>query len=106
MEMHMDKGNVRVYLYDAGEGYDGFYNPDDPTDELLLRFDVHKWDGIDWQYVEDSSYCTMLHAATPTLALGKFVFHIMDEVADDVEAGRSIKRKCERLSWYSPETGT
>ena len=62
--------DVRVEFVALGEGRDGDYNPDDPNDVELLRFDVYvRWDepeapesgfvseGIEWASVDDGSYC-------------------------------------------------
>lgn len=92
-------GDVRVTWSELGEGYNGFYNPEDPEDNELLRFDVYRWDGIDWEPVDDASYCTRVTVDTPPERQTELLRQIMDVVKDDVLAGISIKRKCELLSW-------
>jgi len=94
-------GDVKVEWSDIGEGLDGFYNPDDPDDVALLRFDVSRWDHFDWEPVDDASYCTRVPVDTPKERLGELLRSIMDEVGDDVRAGISIKKKCEALSWIT-----
>lgn len=56
----IDNDKIRVDWYDAGEGLSGDYNPEDPDDIHLLRFDVYKKVGEDWEEVEDASYCTRM----------------------------------------------
>lgn len=94
-------GDVRVAWSELGEGYNGFYDPEDPEDKELLRFDVYRWDGIDWEPVDDASYCTAVPVDTPAERQTELLRVIMDEVKDDVLAGISIKKKCEYLSWIT-----
>ena len=69
---------IRVEWVDIGEGIDGYYNPDDPDDVELLRFDVRlntsEWPTTDfddepdedgWYQAQDSSYCTQVPVSTP-----------------------------------------
>jgi hypothetical protein len=37
------RGRVRVEWVELGEGWNGYYQEDDPDDEELLRFDVSWW---------------------------------------------------------------
>jgi hypothetical protein len=104
-------GKVKVTLEDIGEGYEGDYNPNDPTDVPLLRMDVmaHKSvendyaedGGDDWKQMSDSSYCTFLPVNDAESAHAALKV-IMDNVKEKVLAGQSIKKICERLSWLSP----
>lgn len=93
--------NVKVSWSECGEGYNGDYNPEDPDDVELLRFDVYRWDGIDWEPVDNASYCTGVPVNTPTERQTELLRVILDDVADDVRAGISIKKKCEHLSWIT-----
>ncbi len=105
-------GNVRVDLVYIGEGYDGDYDPSDPTDKPLLRMDVYVhadvgspyalYSGDIWEPVENSSYCTHLVAINNTknmLAAEKAAKKIMGMVKKEVENWRPIKKICEELSW-------
>ena len=100
MNHELIKNNVRVSLHDeTHEGWNGDYNPDDPNDCLLLRFDVDfLYDG-DWEPVENGSMCTRLPANLEPAKVQKALQMIMDEVGDCVRGGLSIKKKCEWLSW-------
>ena len=95
------KDNVKVSFEDIGEGINGDYNPDDPDDVALLRFDVYGWNGFDWDAIDDASYCTNVPVGTSPEKINELLALIMDEVGDDVRAGISIKKKCEGLSWLS-----
>ena len=106
--------NVRVVFEYIGEGYNGDYDPTDPEDKPLLRFDVfadvhlknpYSEDPIlgDFGYMLDSSYCTALPVEMPEDVINKALRVIMDEVKGEVIAGHSIKRICEHLSWLCPE---
>lgn len=54
-----EKGPVRVALVCLGEGYNGEYDPHNPEDELLLRFDLFLKDETDgeWRSVESRRTC-------------------------------------------------
>lgn len=103
MYYELIKNNVRVSLSDeCNEGWNGDYNPDDPNDEMLLRFDVSvRVCQDEWVYLE--SYCTQLPNTISTEQAVNALRHIMFHVYDGVVANNSIKRTCERLSWISPE---
>lgn len=61
-ELVRERGSVRVAWICLGEGYNGDYDPKNPEDELLLRFDVAvKDDGID-DFVTTESRCTCFAA--------------------------------------------
>ena len=98
------RGNVKVEWVELGEGYDGDYSPIDPEDRELLRFDVSRRTANgEWEAVEDASYCTLTPADTPEDVQRALLALLMDEVYDPVEAGQSIKKLCERLSWIEPD---
>ena len=99
--MEIIQDNVKVEWSDIGEGINGFYDPDDEDDIALLRFDVYRWDGIDWEPVDDASYCTNVPVGTDNEILKSMLQMILSEVGDDVRSGTSIKKKCEMLSWLS-----
>jgi hypothetical protein len=97
------KNNVRVSWVDLDEGWNGYYDPDDPEDERLLRFDIDKFEDGLWSPVDDSSYCTRVSITTRKSKLYKLLNVIMEEVFDDIQSGISIKKKCKRLSWIEEE---
>ena len=104
-ELGITRGTVRVDWVNLGEGIQGEYDEDDPDDVNLMRFDVYRHDGNEWEAVDDSSYCTQVTAAASNAKLYELAQIIMNEVYEPVVAGHSIKRMCERLSWID-ESGS
>ena len=104
---------LRVDWVNLGEGCSGDYDPEDPNDVNLLRFDVYKqeqpehWDDSDdgWRAVDDASYCTNMPAHTSEDILKQALSHIFEEYRAVIEAypGHSVKKLGERLSHISPE---
>lgn len=101
--MELTAGDVKVVWEAIGEGVSGEYDPDDPNDVELLRFTVyHKTSPyFDWTEVDDASYCTQVPVNTPSETLTVLLARIFNEVYDYVQAGESIKKICERLSWIA-----
>jgi hypothetical protein len=93
------RGNVRIDWVNLGEGYDGDYDPENPDDVNLLRFDVYRNNGIDWVEVEDGSYCTQVPAKSNHITLRRILSSFMDYIYDDITSVGKAKRKCEQLSW-------
>lgn len=93
------RGDVRIDWVNLKEGKDGDYDPSDPDDENLLRFDAYKMSNGEWVEVEDSSYCTQVPAGTSEEILRRILVHFMDFIYDDVVGYGKAKRKCEILSW-------
>jgi hypothetical protein len=93
------RGNVRIDWVNLGEGFDGDYDPENPDDVNLLRFDAYRFDGNDWVEVEDSSYCTQVPANTNHATLRRILSSFMDYIYDDIVSVGKSKRKCEQLSW-------
>ena len=92
---------VRADWYDAGEGLYGDYNPYNPDDIMLLRFDIYvKVDG-EWEPVEDASYCTRVRTCTDKDTLVKKLWVIYNEYEDALSSDIhvSVKKLGERLSW-------
>ena len=86
---------VTVELDDIGEGLSGDYDPEDKDDISLLRFTVLKDD----EPVDDASYCTQVPTNVTITEATKILGAIMNEVAEPLEQGYSIKKMCERISW-------
>ena len=103
--MELIKGNVKIEWADIGEGLSGDFNPDDPDDIALLRFDVYVQSPEDgeWLAVDDSSYCTMMPASESEDLLMNALKYLMEEIFPGASQGYSIKKLCERLSWISPQ---
>lgn len=97
--------SVKVEWYNAGEGLQGDYNPDDPDDINLLRFDVYKKekDAKEWEPVDDASYCTQLPDEVEDWIKVKGLEMLMDEVFEPLVGGNRIKKLCEMLSWISED---
>ena len=98
---------VRVELEDIGEGRSGDYDAEDPDDVPLMRFTVLKLekDGS-WEPVDDASYCTQIPAYTSPADMERLAQLILVSVEDAVLAGKSVKKRCEELSWINPTWGT
>ena len=97
-------GKLRVDWYNAGEGLCGGYDPEDPDDMNLLRFDVYKSiDDGNWEAVDDASYCTQVSAETPDNELLRLLYSIFNEYYDAiiVSEAESVKKLGESLSWIS-----
>lgn len=110
LRMRAENERIRVDLVDLGEGYNGDWDPNDPDDDRLLRFDVYYKDpddkDMDWTEVDDASYCTNLTLGDPEDVLEKAVtaiFKRYDDVATHIISGGSVKKMGEELSWISAE---
>ena len=96
---------IRVEWYNDGEGWCGDYNPEDPEDQNLLRFDVSiKRDGK-WQEVEDASYCTRMPADTYPDILKAALRMLLKEYTEALRSNPecSVKKLGEAMSWISPD---
>lgn len=97
---------LRVDWYDADEGLCGDYNPEDPNDVHLLRFDVYYREGEyeDWVEVEDASYCTQMPIDTNHEILERALNVIFKEYRNVISdyPYTSVKKLGESLSWISP----
>jgi hypothetical protein len=103
-DIRVERGPVIVDIEWIGEGNDGDFYIDDPDDEPLLRFTVSKRtsDGLIEQ-IDDASYSTRLPIDTDVAKLDNVAETIMNEVYDQVMAGHSIKKLCQRLSWIDAD---
>ena len=107
--MSMMDDVLRVDWYNADEGYCGDYDPDDPDDVNLLRFDVYVRNGVDasgrsiWEPVEDASYCTEMPADAPKEILEEGLRYIFSNYRDVIQGYPypSVKKLGEGLSWVS-----
>ena len=110
--MHDDV--IKVEFVNIGEGYNGDYDPEDPEDAELLRFDVYiqrdcpddelDEDDDGWMEVDDSSYCTLIKADTDKEKIKEAIDVIFDEYrncATHIREGGSVKKLGESLSWIS-----
>ena len=111
-------GMVMVEWVDLGEGTCGEYNPDDPNDIALLRWDAYvKWTGTPmdeirglepayerdgWACRDDSSFCTQTPVETDEVVLLDLAQLIADELADNLDNG-GWKNRAEEMSYAHPE---
>lgn len=95
------KGVVRVEWVNLGEGLDGDYDPNDPQDIPLLRFDVYRLDSASktWDAVDDSSYCTRFPTTATTTQMQEGLMYLMDFFYEPVRDNHSVKKLGERMSW-------
>jgi hypothetical protein len=103
---------VRVDWINIGEGHCEDYDPDDPEDENLLRFDVYirakdatqdpdSW----WEAVDDASYCTNMPFDAPDWMLERGLDAIMRQFEDAYQFSTDSghKKTMEWMSWIGPE---
>jgi hypothetical protein len=90
------KGLSVELSWDCQEGWSGDYDPKDPDDEPLLRFDVC----LNGRCFDDGSYCTQLRATDPRRKLFKAARAILSEAEDSISNG-CFKRTMEWMSWIS-----
>lgn len=104
------EGNIKVVLGWIGEGKSGDFDPNDPTDIPLLRFDIYTHhslnypfsenNGKKWHPVNDASYCTCLIADNKQVAKDASKT-IMKMVKGPILSNLPIKKVCEELSRLS-----
>ena len=99
-ELISEDDTTLVAMTDCGEGPDGDYDPDNPNDVALLRFDVRYKDADGyWEFANDASYCTGVPVDTDPARVQELLQTIMNEVHGKIDAhGGGIKKICERLS--------
>lgn len=85
----------RVEALYLGEGICGDYDPNDPEDEPLMRFDVMRKAAIPQEEEQEYSYCTATPASN-TEACKKFISLVLHTL----QAGGD-KRDMERLTWLN-----
>jgi len=95
---------VKVEWVNLGEGFNGDYDPSDPEDEELLRWDAYVYcpdpeernpfpvslePGFNspWCSPADSSYCTYVPVGTPVDVLGRLAEDIADALEDALRNG-------------------
>ena len=102
---------LMVEWLNIGEGLCGDYNPDNPEDINLLRFDVSYADKEQsnetvtvWEEVEDASYCTNTPADTAEEDLIRLLYAIFREYRSKIDGYPevSLKKLGEGLSYISP----
>lgn len=91
---------LSVILCDIGEGYEGDYNPEDPEDKPLLRFDVYK----DGEQMDNGSYCTLLSVNDDRKLLKEAAEIILKEAEESLDNG-GFKRSMEQMSYLYIKNG-
>ena len=106
MHYELRRDDVRVVLDYENEGWFGDYDErhrrfalKNNKDERLLRFNVQQFLNDEWGDVDNACYCTGLPVDSPPEKIKEAAALIMWAVKPAVEAGISIKKACERLSW-------
>jgi len=101
--MKLIKGNIKIQWENIGEGYNGDYNPEDPTDENLLRFYVSVRKCGMWIEKDGVSRCTLFPASASEelkmKALEYLMNHFYPALKDDSEA--NVKHLADTLSHIS-----
>lgn len=100
--MELIKGNVKITFVELGEGYNGEYNPNDPNDAELERFDIYLFEEGEWWMVVGDSYCTALEVCASDEIKQRALTYLMDTLYEPVLRG-DYKRLAEELSWISKE---
>jgi hypothetical protein len=97
MSHELVQGNRKVTLCFIGEGYNGEYDPSDPEDAPLLRFDIYELINGEWEAMDDASYCTGIRADSEPDVI---VRHLQTIMAFTGPLAR-VKKAAEQLSWLS-----
>lgn len=96
------KDRVRIEWVELGEGWSGDWNPDDPNDEELLRFDV-SWldDNGEWVDPGDVSYCTRFPASATNVQRTKGLEMLMNAFYEPLmnNNGYGGRKIGEEMSW-------
>jgi hypothetical protein len=101
------KGNIKIEWIDLGEGWDGEWDPNDPEDQALLRFNASRRiasaDGAElWDDIPGASYCTRVPADTPEDVQTRLLEFLMEKIYEPILQGQYIKKLCRELSWIEP----
>lgn len=101
MSLYGDK--LCADLINIGEGYCGDYDPLNPEDQKLIRFDVsvnvadEKEDPV-WEQVSDGSFCTCIPVESKEEVLEAFLLEVYEKYSAAMELGDSLKPIGESLS--------
>lgn len=101
-----EKGPVRVAWVCLGEGYNGDYDPKNPEDELLLRFDVAVKNENIGSFVTVESRCTCFAANAPDKAKEEALDILLDcfHTAYTNEPRQRLSSLADTLSYISADT--
>ena len=97
------RSGLRVDWIYIGEGLSGDWNPNNPNDIPLLRFDVYYLSGEDqWDMVDDGSYCTNMEWGTSSDILARAAMLIIFNMEDKI-GKTSYRQALQDLSWMKAE---
>ena len=96
-EIRLEGPTFAVTLQWLGEGNDGDYNPNDPEDEPLLRFDTDRRIDGGWEEVDAGRYCVHFRADITAEDAQLAAKYLLDRI--EIAGGSHPKRLCEQLSW-------
>jgi hypothetical protein len=101
-----NNGLVKVQWINAHEGPTGFYNPRNPVDVNLLRFNIYFKDTAlnAWRDPGNASRLALVPAKTDDSFLLQAAEFIASELQDHTTDGCHAVI-CERLSWLTPLKG-
>jgi hypothetical protein len=105
-------GAVKVEWVDLGEGIFGDYDPSDPKDIPLLRYDAYvnrkhvnpeEYDdnGLMWLDPENSSFCTTIGTDTDKADLIRLATSMANDLAECVRKGVGWKFTAEMLTYIT-----
>lgn len=94
---------VKVQWVNLGEGLNGDYNPNDPEDVNLLRFDVYHRNECGWEPLDNGSHCVLMDANTPAVVLKYAAQYIYERITDGATT-LSLKQILEECSYIHAET--
>jgi hypothetical protein len=83
----LERARVRVEWTELGEGYDSEWDPEDPDDIQLLRFDFYGRLNHEWLVVSKASYCTNVPASTNPTTRTRLLARLLAEGCTTIEHG-------------------
>lgn len=89
-----------------GEGASGDFDPEDPEDQELLRFDLEFLEDGDseFQEVPNGSCCTNVALPVSKAELENGLEYILNALPNPYDPEVSVKGICEELSWMDNST--
>lgn len=95
------RDNVKVSWAELGEGLHGDYDPMNPDDVELLRFDVFVMRNGEWEEKENASYCTNFPVSSTIVEKFAGLQILLDRFHEALSADIdvSVKKLGEEMSW-------
>jgi len=101
--MSLHNNAIRVDWYNAGEGWNGDYHPEDPFDQNMLRYDVYASQDNIWDPMDDGSYCTRMPADTEPEILMQALEMLLKKYTEAYRKSEPMRKLGTEMSWISPE---